>query len=163
MTNPYAAALPGNGPGAIPDGSNESAKHYQARLTWSDRRFLLRSIVAIRIAIVLDTLVWLMNLAQWVPYLRNVILGNGAVDSMRPDDAVLSLIWFALHPLALWMCWLCWRNANMLREVAGGATATMSDWCQMIHRLAWLGVLSAALYFATYIGGTVQWVIALLE
>jgi hypothetical protein len=132
-------------------------------LTWSDRRFLLRSIVAIRIAIVLDTLVWLKSLARWVPYLSNVILRNGAIDSTRPDDAVLNLIWFALHPLALRMCWLSWQYANSLREVAGGATASMSDWCQMIYRLAWLGVLSAALYFATDIGGTVQRVIALLE
>jgi hypothetical protein len=86
---------------------------------------------------------------------------GGVVTAEGSSDALIGLFWFTLHPLALWLAWLSWKNVDLLMQVAGGTATNMSEWTQSLYRLTWLGLLSSALYFIADIGDAVQRFLAL--
>jgi hypothetical protein len=157
MDNPYAANVLESDLTEKPRrimGTGE--RHYQVRLTWEDRRLLLRTIAATRIAIVLDALLWLKSSLGYLAYFGRVFVSGDFGRFETSSDAILDLMWFATHPLALWIAWLSWRNVDLFREVVGGTAIDFSEWSQSMYRLAWFGLWSVVLYFAADISQLLQ-------
>lgn len=160
--NPYAASR-------VPDAALEPAepfappteRHYQARLTWANRRALLRSVAPVRVAVVVIVLWWIKNLYEysgaWIQFFR-----SQPIVVLYPADLVGLAAWgmFAtIGVLSLYLCWLDWRYADSIQRVAGGQTTDMSAWTELHFRTARLACFTAVMQLAmdlvTWIGNRV--------
>ena len=125
-------------------------------MDWGDRRNFLNSVGPTRIAAVCSALLWLKSTYElvrlWYVYL--------SVDPLEgwPNIVMLGLALVVLFQglVALYGCWLDWKYAERLREVAGGETACMAHWSQLHLRTAWLYAAVGVLGLVSEIG---QWIV----
>lgn len=146
--NPYA-------PSRVPDGELKPAelalpteRHYQARLTWADRRALLRSIGPVRLGVVASWLIWLhivyVYVTEWAAFLWTVGLSDLETAVRFASAAFLVGQGF----LVFYACHVEWKYAEALRLVAGGTTADMRSWSSLHWRTSWLWAVIATITLA---------------
>jgi hypothetical protein len=146
--NPYAASPIGDAPltpGRQP--GEEPVRHYQARLTWSDREALLCSVGPARIAAVFGAILQfkaVYKIAQ--PFCAIVYHFPDEGDIVQLGVMAVSFLTVGLA--SLYLCWAMWRYAEVVRRIAGGSATTMADWSRLHYRTIWLAAAVALSAFA---------------
>jgi hypothetical protein len=153
--NPYQASGVESATSLAVASADRSTRSYQARLDWADRATLLRSLLPLRIAVVASSVVWFGNLFEMTrlwgdAVLSDPLLVSGPAGMAR---ALFAVVWFAQGVLCLYLCWLNWRYANAVQDVAGGATNSFRAWSRQYFRLEWLSAVSAVLWLAQEAAG----------
>lgn len=153
--NPYQASGVEFATSLSVAGAERSLRSYRARLDWADRATLLRSLLPLRIAVVASSIVWFGNLLEMLRLWGDAALNDPFVLSSPAGmaRAIFAVVWFAQGVLCLYLCWLNWRYANALQEMAGGTTNSFRDWSRQYFRLEWLSAVSAILWLAQEAAG----------
>jgi hypothetical protein len=90
---------------------------------------------------------------DWLMYYQ-----NGSLHAWNDTVyVVLALSSVVQGILAFYICWLDWRYADVVRELAGGTSATMHEWSRLFYRLNWIYAFSVGLALATEI---LRWIAA---
>jgi hypothetical protein len=146
QVNPYAASHVGDPQQEnVPSGRSETARDYHLRLSWSDRRWLLRSVAPGRLSTILIAVFWVKSsydiLVAWGGFLARDRLSSAA----EVGWLILAAGNIAQGGLSLYVCWLSWREIDFLRGWAGGTADSLGAWSRLTYRITWLGALSAIL------------------
>lgn len=143
--NPYEASAEARG--VSPDAPSASTeRHYQARITWADRRMLLRSVLPARLTAITSgvlTSFHFLSLVQtfftygvwiWVP-----------VDLV---SFVGVLVWFCFAvgiAASFVSAAMLWRYSDQLQSFASGRSSSLTNWTVTHHRYLWAFALSFGL------------------
>ena len=135
------------------DQPSSEHRHYHVRLTWADRATLLRSVGATR----LRAVCWGLILLSGLYGIRNLwsLEPPSEMDRHWTDSAMqgLTVLMAAQFALMGSICFLLWRYADRVQELAGGSTASMRAWSQLHYRIEWLYALAMAFTVATTLAG----------
>jgi hypothetical protein len=153
--NPYAAsreAQPRSSHDEPAQDGIPTQRQYQARMDWADRRDFLKSVGPTRVAVVFGGLLWLKSIYD-LTRIAHAALTMGPLTHWG-EIVVFALVLLSLSQglVAIYLCWLDWKYADFLREVAGGSTTNMTNWSRLHLRTAWLGAAVAILGLAAEIG-----------
>jgi hypothetical protein len=148
--NPYAASRHAAAQDQI-DSSRDAVPPrptFGVQMTWIDRQAFLRSVGPIRFGVLCSALLWIK---QFVDLFR-----DWQVAEFDPRNAwneeiyvVLALSIVVQGVFAFYLCWLDWRYADAIREMAGGTTASMRAWSGLSYRTSWVSAIWFGLAVAT--------------
>lgn len=137
--NPYAASqiADGNTEPAL-DERGEQPRHFRGRMDWADRRAFLRSVGPTRVAAVFGGLLYLNTVYTITKLWTRSPTFDQQLDWYDAFFFTLTIIAVGNSLLSVYVCWLNWGYAEMVRRVAGGATANMTNWSRLHYRIEWL-------------------------
>jgi hypothetical protein len=150
--NPYAAsreAEPQEPSNRLLSENQLATRQFQARMDWSDRRNFLRSIGPARLTAICCAIVWLISMLKLIRDWTLFFIHDTLRSWTDVAFALVSLSGLVQYVLAFYVCWLAWRYADLLREVAGGATTDMGSWSRLHYRIGWIVALWFSLQLAT--------------
>lgn len=146
--NPYQ---PSGGSLESADGGSPGP-HFGVRLSWEDRRALLKSIFPTRFCIIVGAVWWLKSLAEHVSLWSVAVTRDSYSDAIGTLWVGLAAVWVVVGIFMLYLCRLEWLYTNHLQAAVGGRTATHREWTELQYRLARLSVIGWVLMVAVEVG-----------
>lgn len=144
--NPYEASQSAEVPISVHKAPQLESRRYNARLDWSDRLVLLRSLTPGRIAIVAWALLWGKDLYDYLMACIAWFASNETNwDSLEIALAGEGLLYMVRVFLMLYLFWLGWQWIDRLQDVAAGKSNSFNRWSQLHLRTEKLGAIAAAL------------------
>jgi hypothetical protein len=136
-------------------------RDYSARLTWADRRDLLRSVGPTRV-IAMAALVLLVKQMYSLVTLWGLALVTDPdlfATGYQVLAAGLAVAWLVQGVLSIYGVWLEWQYARQVADAAGGRVATFRSWTSLHYRTARLWMVVGVLHVAVELGGWLlsQW------
>src|SRR5436190_18637734 len=125
--NPYAPSQVAETqmPAAADD--EETARHYQLRMSWPARQNFLRAAAPLRLGAM-----WSAVLGVWGLFglLQSFELEHARAISGLMEVATLAstLVLGAKGALSLYICWQSWKLADAFAVVAAGKSNSLDDW-----------------------------------
>ena len=153
--NPYQpSANPARPARTNPAALDSGGPHYQARLDWPDRQALLRAIAPQRLGIAISVVIVFKRLFEHIVVWGSALWRNehGMGDAIGLAAAALAFVYLCSLILELYPCRLAWLYADRLQDLAGGQTASASEWSQLSYRLSWWSAAAAILYLGLEAG-----------
>jgi len=146
--NPYRSS--GDPSNPADDGSQ--GPYYHVRLSWADRRALLKSIFPTRFCIIIGAVWWFKGLAEHVALWSAALSGESYSDPIGTVWVGLAGAWVLVGVFMLYLCRLEWLFTNHLQAAAGGRTASHREWTELQCRLARLAAIGWVLMVAVDVG-----------
>lgn len=148
--NPYAASRHAEAQEEI-ETSRDSApirRTFGVQMTWADRQAFLRCVGPIRFGVLCSALLWIKQL---VDLIRDWQVAEFDPRNVWNEEiyAVFALSIVVQSLFAFYLCWLDWRYADAIREVAGGTTVSMRAWSWLSYRTSWMSAVWFGVAVAT--------------
>ena len=144
--NPYESSKSAEVPISVHKAPQLESRRYNARLDWSDRQVLLRSLTPGRIAVVAWALLWGKDLYDYLMACFAWLTSDEFIwDSLNIAIAGQGLFYVVQVILMLYLSWLGWQWIDRLQDVAAGKSNSFNRWSQLHLRSEKLGAIAAAL------------------
>jgi hypothetical protein len=133
-------------------GREAPGPYYQVRLSWADRRDLLKSIFPTRFCIIVAAVWWMKGLAEHISLWSAALTRESYGDAIGTLWVGLAIVWVLVGVFMLSLCRLEWIYANHLQAAAGGRVATHREWTELQCHLARLSAIAWVLMVAVEVG-----------
>lgn len=143
--NPYEASQTAEPQATAVEARRRDDFDFSARLTWADRRDLLRSVGPTRVMAILSLVLWVKQLYSHASVWGAMLVFEKYV--LGPEYRILSLglalAWFAMGLVSIYGVWLEWQYARSLADAVGGRTSSLRPWTSLHFRTARLWMVIA--------------------
>jgi hypothetical protein len=145
LINPYESSKSAEEPVAVQKSSELGTRHYNARLDWSDRQALLRSLAPGRVALAVWAILRGLDLYAYMTACITWFSSDKAIwDLLNIAIAGNGLLYVVQVLLMLYLFWLEWQCIDRIQEVAAGNTPSFNRWSQLHLRSEKLAAIAAA-------------------